>query len=148
MVVTPVTLVDQTLSTVSVQRALGWIAGALGVLALLLTCISLYGQVASNVSIRTAEFGIRLAIGSTPGGIVRLVMRDLRAPLVLGTLAGLGVVTVSAPFVSAFLYKTTVVDPVLLAVAVSALGLACVAAAYLPARRAARVDPAVTLRTE
>jgi predicted permease len=148
MVVTPVTLADQETASVSVQRALGWIAGSLGGLALLLTCLSLYGQVASNVAARTAEFGVRLAIGSTPGGIVRLVMRDLRMPLVLGILAGLGVVALSSRLVTAFLYRTSVVDPVFLALAAGALGLVCVSAAYLPARRAASVDPAAVLRTE
>jgi putative ABC transport system permease protein len=127
---------------------LGWIAGSLGLLALVLTSISLYGQVAWNVTMRTAEFGIRLAIGSTPSGIVRMVMGDLCAPLALGTLAGLGTVTLLSPFVAAFLYKTNVVEPILLAIAVSALGLACASAAYFPARRAANVPPAVALRLE
>ena len=148
MVVTPSTLADQTLATVSVQRALGWIAGALGILALMLTGLSLYGQIAWNVTIRTAEFGIRLAIGSTPRGIVQLVMRDLRAPLALGTVGGLVAVALVSQFVAVFLYKTTVVDPALLAAAVIALGLACALAAYLPARRAANVEPSVALRTE
>jgi putative ABC transport system permease protein len=148
MVVTPVTLADQTLGTVSVQRALGWIAGALGLLALMLTCLSLYGQVAWSVTIRTAEFGIRLAIGSTPHGIVQLVMRDLRAPLLLGTCGGLVAVALLSNFVATLLYKTKVVDPALLAAAVIALGVACASAAYLPARRAANVEPSVALRIE
>ena len=142
------TLADQTLATVSVQRALGWIAGALGILALMLTGLSLYGQIAWNVTIRTAEFGIRLAIGSTPRGIVQLVMRDLRAPLALGTVGGLVAVALVSQFVAVFLYKTAVVDPALLAAAVIALALACTLAAYLPARRAANVEPSVALRTE
>lgn len=148
MVVTPSILADKTLATVSMQRALGWIAGALGLLALLLTCLSLYGQVAWNVTIRTAEFGIRLAIGSTPAQVVRLVMRDLRATLALGTMAGLGAILLLSQFVAAFLYKTNVIDPVLLAVAVIALSVACASATYLPARRAANVEPSVALRIE
>jgi ABC-type antimicrobial peptide transport system permease subunit len=136
------------LATVSVHRALGWIAGALGLLALLLTCLSLYGQVAWNVTIRTAEFGIRLALGSTPAQIIRLVIRDLRATLALGTMAGLGAVLLLSQFVAAFLYQTNVIDPVLLAVAVTVLSVACASATYLPARRAANVEPSVALRIE
>jgi hypothetical protein len=148
IVITPLSLADQTLASVSVQRVLGWIAGSLGLLALVLTCISMYGQVAWNVTTRTAEFGIRLALGGTADGIVRLVMRDLRAPLALGTCAGIGAVALLSQFVAAFLYKTTVIDPLFLAVAVIALGMACAAAAYFPARRAARIEPATALRTE
>jgi len=75
-------------------------------------------------------------------------MGDLCAPLALGRLAGLGTVTLLSQFVAAFLYKTNVVEPILLAIAVSALGLACASAADFPARRAANVPPAVALRLE
>ena len=148
MIVTPVSLAEQTLASVSTQRVLAWISASLGLLALLLTCISLYGQVAWNVTQRTTEFGIRLALGGTTQGIVRLVLRDLCPPFTLGALAGCGVVAVVSPFVAALLYRTDVVDPALLATAVFALGLACAAAAYFPARRAAGVEPAAALRAE
>ena len=146
--VTPLNFAEQTLASVSVQRALAWIAGALGLLALLLTCVSLYGQVAWNVTHRTPEFGIRLALGETPYGIVLLVIRDLGMTFMLGALAGLGAVAFVSQFVMAFLYKTAVVDPLPLAATLIALGLACASAAYFPARRAARVEPAIVLRTE
>jgi putative ABC transport system permease protein len=147
-IVTPLSLADQALASVVSQRGLAWIAGALGVLALLLTCVSLYGQVAWNVTRRTTEFGVRLALGGTPDRIVRLVIRDLGKPFVFGALGGLGAIALLSRFVAAFLYKTTIVDPLLLVASLTALGLACASAGYIPARRAARVEPAAALRTE
>lgn len=147
-VVTPTSLAEQTLASVLLQRGLAWIAGSLGVLALLLTCVSLYGQVAWNVARRTTEFGVRLALGGTSNGLIRLVIGGLIKPFAFGALGGLVVLSFLSQFAAAFLYRTTVVDASLLAAALVALGLACVAASYLPARSAARVEPASALRGE
>ena len=146
-IVTPLNFAEQTRASVSVQRALAWIAGALGLLALLLTCVSLYGQVAWTVTHRTAEFGIRLALGETPYGIVLLVVRDLGMTFMLGAVAGLGAVVFVSQFVMAFLYRTAVVDLLPLTATLIAIALACASAAYFPARRAGRVEPAIALRT-
>jgi hypothetical protein len=146
--VTPLSLAAQALGSVVLQRGLAWIAGALGVLALLLTCVSLYGQVAWNVTRRTTEFGVRLALGGTPYLIVRLVIRDLARPFVFGALGGLGAIALLSQFVAALLYRTTIVDPLLLVASLIALGVACASAVYIPARRAASVEPAAALRTE
>jgi ABC-type antimicrobial peptide transport system permease subunit len=147
-VATPVSLEAQMLDSVAVQRALAWLAGSLGALALLLTCISLYGQVAWTVAQRTMEFGIRLALGASRRTIVQMVMGDMARTVALGTAGGCGAVVMVSQFADVFLYKTTLRDPMLVGIAAVSLALACGLAVFFPARRAASVDPAVALRSE
>jgi putative ABC transport system permease protein len=123
---------------------LGSFAGA----ALLLAAIGLYGVIAFAAAQRTREIGVRIALGAKPSDVLRLFMR--RGMLLTGTGLVIGIVTARASgrLVTGLLYGVTPTDPfTLLAVA---LFLAAVAmlATYLPARRATRVDPMVTLRAE
>lgn len=129
-------------------RLLALAASGISVSALALALAGVYAVVAFFVSLRTREFGIRLAIGANPSDIVsmvlaqasRLVGAGLMIGLVLGTPASIALVR-AFPYTSAF-------DPIALIVPVMALAVAAAAAALLPARRASRVDPCSALRTE
>ena len=127
-------------------RAAYWIAGAIGCVGLLLTLSGIYGVLAYVVTQRTREIGIRVALGATPAGVVRLILKQslLRAAvgIGLGTLFALAVSTLFASMVP-MVHK---VDAVAYAGAILLVLGCCSAAAWLPARRVARIDPAGTLR--
>jgi predicted permease len=120
--------------------------GLIGLVATALAAIGLYGVIAYTVARRTREIGIRMALGATPGLVVQMVMRQglgiMAAGLVVGSLLG----WVAARAIAAGLYGVGAADPLAWAGAVSVLAAAAALANYLPARRAARVDPSVALR--
>jgi ABC-type antimicrobial peptide transport system permease subunit len=121
----------------------------LAVIALLLAVVNVYALSAFAIVQRRREIGIRVALGATAADAMRLVMRRglawTAAGLVLG---GVLVFFVAAPLVQTQLYQTTARDPLLLALAFSLVAGIAVLASWLPARRAAHIDPAITLRTE
>ena len=116
--------------------------------ALLITAAGISGTVAFTISRRTREIGIRLALGATPRRVVRSIVRGGLLWVVLGLLVGLPFVGVLERLLAELLFQTETTDPeILLAVAAAVLGLAGLAA-WLPARRAAAVDPTIALRIE
>ena len=121
---------------------------AFGVLALAIACVGLYGTVAYNVARRTNEVGIRMALGARSAGIVWMVLGEVLIVTGVGLAIGVPIVLATSKFVEAFLFAMKPNDPVTLATAIMILVLAAAFAAYLPARRAARIDPMVALRHE
>ena len=124
------------------------LAGPAGLLAALIAAIGLYGVMAYSVSRRTQEIGIRMAIGATPGDILRLAAQQGLVLAGVGIVIGLVVALASSRLVSILLFGVTPTDPAVfigvpLLMSVVA-GLAC----YIPARRALRVDPLIALRQE
>lgn len=117
-------------------------------LALALAVLGVYGVVSYAVARRTREVGIRLAIGAQPGALVRLLMREGFMLVLIGTVAGLGLGLVSGRLLSTLLYGVGSVDPMTFLGAPAVLMAAGAVAAFLPARRASRVDPASVLRAE
>jgi len=117
-------------------------------LALLIAAVGIYGVIAFSVSQRTREIGTRIALGSTPGQIFQLVIRDgLRLTaigVVIGLVAGVGFARV----LSSFLFQIGLVEPVSMTLVVLLLAGVALLACYIPARRATRVDPTVALRCE
>jgi len=118
------------------------------VLALTLTALGIFAVVSFAVASRIHEMGVRLAIGASPGALLRLVVRQALTPVVLGLFVGLAATQLLKRVAEAQLYQVDVRDPAtLFAAAVSVLS-AALFAAYLPARRASRTDPATVLRSE
>jgi ABC-type antimicrobial peptide transport system permease subunit len=122
----------------------------IGLLALLLACMGLYGMVSYSVARRTREMGIRLALGADRHGVVTMVLRSGLALIGVGAAVGiaasigLGTLLGSA----SFLLGVGSLDPLSLLAAPVVLGAVALLATYLPARRASRVDPVRALRTE
>lgn len=120
----------------------------LGGLALVLGAIGVYGVVAHFVGRQTREWGIRLALGLRPFQVVRRIVRQGIALVAAGVLLGIGASLALSRLLTTFLYDVGAADPLALSAAAAALLLAGALAAYLPARRAAALDPAHILRDE
>jgi putative ABC transport system permease protein len=131
------------------QRRLNMLLlGLFGVLGLVIASVGVYGLMAFLVAQRTREIGVRIALGATRSRVVGMVLR--RALLLVG--AGLVIGAAGAWYLSAgarvFLYSLEPTDPRAYAAAALALATASLVASWIPARRAARVDPVVALRSE
>ena len=131
-------------STAIAQLAMRLLAGFAAV-ALTLAAIGIYGVMAYSVRRRTRELGTRVALGANRADIIRLVMREGGVITIAGVIAGLAAGLFAARSLSAVLYGVPSSDPVSLTAAASLLSATAMAACYVPARRAARVDPARTL---
>jgi putative ABC transport system permease protein len=116
--------------------------------AVLLASIGVYGVLAYLVSHRTQEIGVRLAIGATPDDVVRLFVREGAMLALIGLAAGLAGALVAGRALTTLLFGVSSTDPITYAGVAAALGVAALSASYLPARRAARVDPMTALRTD
>jgi putative ABC transport system permease protein len=130
------------------ERLLAWLAGAFGMLALILVAVGLYGIVAYLTASRTHEFGIRLSLGSTRTQIVLLVLRDSLWPLAAGLVVGLPLAAATLHAARTFLFGLAPTDLPTMTAAACLLGVAAGLAACVPAWRAARVSPDVALRSE
>ena len=130
------------------ERLLALVATVFGGLAALLAAIGLYGVVAYSVSRRAQEIGVRMALGALPGRVQRLVLGETLALAALGILCGLPVAVAATRLLAGFLYGVKPGDPGVLVGSVGFLVATAAIAGYVPARRAARIDPAVALRDE
>lgn len=130
------------------DRILATLSGFFGVVALLLAMIGLYGSVSYRVATRASEFGVRLALGAGGGAIVRLVMRDVAGTVLAGIVIGLGLSLYAASLIRTLLYGIGPYDPGTIAAAALLLAAVAAIAGFMPARRAARVDPIIALRAE
>jgi predicted permease len=119
-----------------------------GALALLLAAVGLYGVTAYTVARRTAEIGIRMALGAERGSVVAMVMRIALMQTLLGLTIGVPVALVCVRFVKAQLYDITSADARVMAGAIVTLAVAACVAGLIPARRAASIDPMQALRVE
>jgi putative ABC transport system permease protein len=120
----------------------------LGVFGLLLTLVGIFSMTAYAVARRTREIGVRVAFGARPTQVVGVMIRDAAWPVVCGLVAGLGGTYYATRLVSSFLFQTTPHDPSTLVAVVALLAAAACLAAWLPARRAASIDPVEALRAE
>jgi predicted permease len=116
--------------------------------AVLLAAIGVYGVLAYLVSQRTQEIGVRLAIGATPEDVARLFVREGAGLTLAGVACGLAGALAVTRTLSTLLFGVTTTDPVTFASVAGALAIVALLASYVPARRAARVDPMAALRTE
>ena len=132
----------------SEPRMLSRLMSLFGFLALLLATLGLYGVTAYTVARRTAEIGIRMALGAQRGGVTAMVMRSAILQAVVGLLIGVPVAMICVRYVESQLYEIKGVNLVIVAGAVAILITAAALAGLIPARRAASIDPARALRTE
>ncbi len=119
-----------------------------GVLGLAISAVGIYGVMAYLVAQRTAEIGVRMALGATPGSVVGMVLRRAGVLMALGLALGTGASWSLAAAVKSFLFQVEPTDPGVLAGSLAVLAMAGLAASVVPARRAASVDPLITLRRE
>ena len=134
--------------TLAQQQLVARLATFFGLLALLLACIGLYGVLSYGVARRTNEIGIRMALGAHSGNVLWLIMREALVLVFAGVLLGLISAVFATKLAESLLFNLKPTDPLTLASAALLLTLVAALAGYLPARKAARVDPMVALRDE
>lgn len=117
-----------------------------GALALILASIGIYGTLAYSVAGRVTEIGIRMAIGAQRSNVVWLVVRDSAVWIAAGLLVGLPLALGGTRWIQSFLFGIPTIDPLAIAAAVLLISILASFAVYLPARRAARIDPMRALR--
>ena len=137
--------VDRSIAT---QSLIAKLSSFFGILAVFLACIGIYGLLSYSVARRTAELGIRLALGAQSFALRWLILRECILLLLLGLAIGIPVALSSTRILKTLLYQLSPLDPVSIASAIAAVTCMTLVAAWIPARRATRIDPTQALRTE
>jgi len=144
----PVVLRTQVESAFDTDRLAARFVTFFGVLALTLACVGLYGTIAQTVTRRTAEIGLRMALGAPAAAVLRLILRQTALLVGAGLLAGLPLALIAARLVRSLLFGVGSIDPVSLAGAAGALVLVAGAASMVPALRATRISAVQALRAD
>lgn len=142
------TLEEQVDRSVARQSLIAQLSAFFGILAVFLSCIGIYGLLSYSVARRTSELGIRLALGAQSRALLWLILRECIFLLVLGFAIGIPVALSSTHILKSLLYQLSPLDPTAIAIAIVAVACITVAAAWLPARRASKINPMQALRTE
>lgn len=130
------------------DRMMAILASFFGALALLLTAMGIYGVIAYGVGRRTKEIGVRLALGATPANVLRMIVRETLTLVAAGVIVGLLLAFVCTRVLKSMLFGVEPQDPITAVGSLGVLLAAGVAASYLPARRAALLEPVSALRAE
>lgn len=142
------TMNEQVTETLAPERTAAFLATLFGALALGLACVGLYGVTAYAVSRRTAEIAVRIAMGATRERVVRQILRQNLAPVLMGLVAGVPLAMWAARLARGFLFGVDAADPVSFLTAGSLLTATTAVAGLIPAIRSARIDPARALKYE
>jgi predicted permease len=142
------TMEEQLRANLNQERLIAQLVSFFGALALILACIGLYGVMAHGVSRRTNEIGIRMALGARGGNIAWMVLRETLYLVLAGLLIGVPAALLGARLIASQLFGLSAADPLTLIAAAIVLTLVALLAGYLPARRAAHVNPLKALRYE
>jgi predicted permease len=141
--------VEQQLNDVLVQeRLIAALSGFFGALALLLACLGLYGVISYAVTRRTAEIGVRLALGATRGQVLRAILQESLLLVLAGVAIGVPVTLVLTRLIAARLFGVGAADPFTIAGSILLMTAIATLASLVPARRASRVDPMIALRCD
>ena len=142
------TLDSQIEYSLNQQKMITTLCSIFGVLALVLAAIGIYGTLAYSVAGRTNEIGIRMAIGAQRSNVIWLVLRDSLVLIAVGLVFGLPLALSGTRWIKSFLFGVEQIDPLAITAAVLLIVVLALLAGYLPARRAARIDPMRALRHE
>jgi predicted permease len=142
------TLAVQIDDSLASDRLITWLSTIFGLLATLLAAVGLYGVVAFSVTRRTREIGVRIALGAMPGDVLWLFLKQMAVLVGAGVIIGAGAAFAVTRLLSTMLYDVKPADPLAFVAAGAVLIATATVAAYLPARRATRVDPITALRYE
>lgn len=144
----PITQREQFDRTISQERLIARLAVVFGALAMALVLVGLYGSISYTVSQRTAEIGVRMALGARRGQVLAMVLRECAFLAIAGLAVGLPAAFGLARALRSMLFGLSVVDPIALIVALTGIMIVCTCATFIPARRAASIDPIRALRMD
>jgi putative ABC transport system permease protein len=145
----PVRSMQQVLShSLAMRSFMMTLLSLFATLALLLASVGIYGVISYAVSQRTREIGVRMALGAKRGDVLRLVLGEAMKLILIGVAVGIAAVLALTKAMASFLYGVSAADPFILVSVILLLMIVALAACYVPARRAMRVDPIVALRYE
>jgi predicted permease len=141
-------LEEQVDGSIVTQSLVAKLSSFFGIIAVFLGCIGIYGLLSYSVARRTSEFGIRLALGARAHMLLWMILRESILLLALGLALGVPVALSSTRILKSLLYELSPLDPTAIAIAIAAVSVMTIAAGWLPARRATKIDPMQALRTE
>jgi predicted permease len=141
-------LQEQVDRSIATQSLIARLSSFFGILAAFLACIGIYGLLSYSVARRTSELGIRLALGAQSRMLLWLVLRECLLLLVIGLAIGIPISLSSTRILKSLLYQLSPLDPMAISTAIVAVALMSIAAAWLPARRATKINPIQALRAE
>jgi hypothetical protein len=140
------TMSDDALRTVNRERLLAWLGGAFALLGLLIAVVGVYGTFAYAVVRRRLEIGVRIALGASRGDVLRLFLKEASVVVLVGVMAGMAAALAGGRYMQSLLFGVSTSDAASVVTTVAGMLVVAAAATYVPARRAASVEPSVTLR--
>jgi ABC-type antimicrobial peptide transport system permease subunit len=141
-------LEEQVDGSIATQSLIAQLSSFFGIIAVFLGCIGIYGLLSYSVARRTSEFGVRLALGARSHMLLWMVLRESILQLAFGLAIGVPLALSSTGILKSQLYELSPLDPTAISIAIAAVSVMTVVAAWLPARRATKIDPMQALRTE
>jgi predicted permease len=141
-------LEEQVDGSIATQSLIARLSSFFGIIAVFLGCIGIYGLLSYSVARRTSEFGVRLALGARSHMLLWMILRECILLLALGLAIGVPVALSSTRILKSQLYELSPLDPTAISIAIVAVSVMTIVAAWLPARRATKIDPMQALRAE
>ena len=139
---------DQVAGNFSQDRLVARLSSLFGMLALVLASVGLYGVMSYFAARRTGEIGIRMALGASRSSVVTMILRSAMWQILAGLVVGIPAAVLAGYLMASQLYEVRFYDPWALAAAILVLNACAAVAAFIPARRAASIEPMQALRTE